>query len=178
MSQSPDKQIYDQSFLDRLRNQDLAAFEKLFDDMANIVFARSVAILGDRTGAEDATQEIFYKVFKALPSLKPGGLKSWLMTIAQNHCFDEIRKKKRRPSCINKPVEELNIGSVEKVPAGSPDFLSLLPDEIRVPLLFKVVEGLQYKEIALILEKSEGTLRNLVCKGMKILRKEINTDEL
>mgnify|MGYP003759449185 CR=1 FL=1 len=178
MSRSAGSQSYDEAFVERLRQQDVAAFEKLFDEMADLVFARCVAILGDQTAAEDATQEIFLKAYRFLPGLKPGGVKSWLMTIARNHCFDEIRRKKRRPSCVNRPVEELKIRTAEKDAGESPDFMSLLPDEIRIPLMFKVVEELNYKEISQILDKTEGSLRNLVCKGMKILRKELDANDL
>lgn len=172
MSSCPGNQEYDPSFIEKLRRQDQTAFRKLFADLAGVVFARSVIILGNHASAEDATQEVFYKAYCSLPLLRDGKVKPWLMTITRNHCLDEIRRQKCRPGYIDKPVNNL----ADKVcmnQSEATDVLAMLPEEIRQPLMLKVVEGLKYKEISEILEKTEGTLRNLVCKGLKILRKEI-----
>lgn len=172
MSHSPGNQEYDPSFIEKLRRQDQAAFRQLFADLAGVVFARAVIILGSRTSAEDATQEVFYKAYCSLPMLKDGKIKPWVMTITRNHCFDEIRRQKCRPGYVDKPLDNLADNVCENQSEAT-DVLASLPEEIRQPLLLKVVEGLKYKEIAEILEKTEGTLRNLVCKGLKILRKGI-----
>lgn len=172
MSPPPGNHEYDSSFIEKLRRQDQVAFRKLFADLAGVVFARAVIILGSHTSAEDATQEVFFKAYCSLPLLKDGKVKPWLMTITRNHCFDEIRRQKCRPGYIDKPLDNL-ADKVCENRSEAADVLAILPEEIRQPLMLKVVEGLKYKEIAEILEKTEGTLRNLVCKGLKILRKEI-----
>ena len=173
MDHTQGRQDYDEAFLDRLRKQDPEAFRKLFDDMAGMVFAKAVVILGNRSSAEDATQEVFYKAYRSLANLKDAGVRPWLATITRNHCFDELRRKKCRPCSVDKPVDNAN-GKLHESENGIDEILGALPEEIRIPLMFKVVEGLKYSEIAEILHKPEGSLRNLVCKGLKILRKEIS----
>ncbi|MBU1108596.1 MAG: RNA polymerase sigma factor [Candidatus Riflebacteria bacterium] len=176
MNHSSGSREYDAGFISRLQQQDPAAFKTLFEDFAGIVFARAVIFLGDSASAEDAAQEVFYKAYMSLANLKDAGVKPWLMTITRNHCLDILRRKKSRPCCVDVPID--NYGKKPCEPQSDiHEILAVLPEEIRVPLMFKVIEGLKYKEIAEILNKPEGSLRNLVCKGLKILRKEI-PDEL
>lgn len=175
---SSDVKEYDNDFVARLRRQDPDAFKKLFYDLAQLVYRRSFSILGRETLAEDATQEIFYKAWQSLSRLTDGNVRAWLMVIARNHCFDELRKRKRRPETVRDFPEMPAAGLADGISEEEPELLKGLSEEIRVPLMLKVIEGLSYKEIAQIVEKSEGTLRNLVCKGMKILREEIADYEL
>ncbi|MGM0599265.1 MAG: RNA polymerase sigma factor [Candidatus Rifleibacteriota bacterium] len=170
MNHSSVDKVYDAEFVTKLRRREQSAFKKMFDDFAGLVFSRAVIILGDAASAEDATQEVFYKAYRSLPVLKDGRVKPWLLTITRNHCFDEIRKRKCRPICVNQPYEPPDKKVVE-TPSAFLEEVSRLPEEMRIPLMLKVVEGLKYKEIAQIVDKAEGTLRNLVCKSLKILRK-------
>lgn len=170
---------YDSEFVFRLRQRETAAFKTLFDETADLVYRRAFAYLGNETMAEDATQEIFYKVWQALPSLESGKVRPWLMAIARNYCCDELRKKKRRSEILRDV--ECYASNIQLSMDGSEDeieMLCCLPEEIRLPLLLKVVDGMSYKEISQIVNKAEGTLRNLVCKGMKILKKGFDENEL
>ncbi|MFZ5951517.1 MAG: RNA polymerase sigma factor [Candidatus Rifleibacteriota bacterium] len=180
MNRSSNSNGYDQNFIALLRQQDSAAFKKFFDQMAEVVFRRSFALLGDESAAEDATQEIFYKAWQYLPRIEGGNLKGWILTIARNHCFDEIRQRRRRPAVTkgSSDLVEKIVSDKTAVESDPNELLASVPEEIRVPLLLKVVEGLSYKEISEMVEKSEGTLRNLVCRGMKILRKELDENEM
>lgn len=177
------RQDYDQDYVIRLKQQDSAAFRKLFDDLATAVFRRAFIILGSQSSAEDAVQEVFYRAWLSLPKLSAGNLRAWLLTITRNYCFDELRRKKRKPETLREEpglllkLEPVNSNGTDGL-NDTDEILQRLPEEIRVPLLLKVVEDLSYKEIAQITEKAEGTLRNLVCRGMKILRNELDQDEL
>lgn len=138
---------YDADFICRLRQQEPTAFQTLFEDFAQIVFTRAVIILGNSASAEDAAQEVFYKAYRSLANLKDSGIKPWLLTITRNHCLDLLRRKKSRPCCVDVPIDNLGKKPCEPQ-ADIHEILAVLPEEIRAPLMFKVIEGLRYKEIA------------------------------
>lgn len=53
-------------------------------------------MLRDQKDAEDATQEVFLKIYYSLPTYEHKGLKTWMTRIAVNHAIDIQRKKRRR----------------------------------------------------------------------------------
>ncbi|MEW6708400.1 MAG: sigma-70 family RNA polymerase sigma factor [Candidatus Riflebacteria bacterium] len=177
MNRSSDSQKVDSAFVADLRRQDSAAFKKLFDEMAEFVFRRALLFLGDESVAEDAVQEVFYKVWLKLPVLADGNLRGWISTITRNHCLDELRKRKRRP-VIKENVDCQNLCLMVSPGEDLSDLeiLAKLPEDIKIPIVLRIVDDLSYKEISEILDKPEGSLRNLVCRGMKILRKELVND--
>lgn len=73
------------------------AFEELVQRYQNKVFAKAMNMLKNREDAEDATQEVFVKVFNALPAFQHNAsFSTWLYTITVNTCLNHIDKKNRR----------------------------------------------------------------------------------
>ena len=66
--------------------------------------------MGEPQSAEDATQEAFINAYKALNRFRGGSFKAWLMRIVTNSCYDELRRRKRRPqSSLDEMTEENEI---------------------------------------------------------------------
>jgi RNA polymerase sigma-70 factor (ECF subfamily) len=150
--------------LERVRARDpeaLAAFfERYFDRVYGLVYR----LLGDRTLAEDMTQEVFLKVHRAAhqldPSRDPG---PWLMTIAHNACRDLWRsnawKLTRRTASLdgdsplaatlsrgtNDPERELLAGERERLVQEA---LLKLPAPLRVAVVLHDYQGMGHEEIA------------------------------
>src|SRR5436309_750105 len=75
--------------LERVRARDPEALESFFERYFDRVYGLVFRLLGDRTLAEDMTQEVFLKVHRAAHQLDPGRDPApWLMTIAHNACRD------------------------------------------------------------------------------------------
>src|SRR3954466_5151398 len=55
-------------------------------------------LIGDADAAADATQEAFISAYGHLPQFRGGSFKSWLLRIVSNACYDEMRRRKRRPA--------------------------------------------------------------------------------
>ena len=82
---------------------DLDAFNSLVLAYQDIVFNTALRILGDDEPAADATQEAFISAFRSLNTYRGGSFKAWLLRTVTNACYDELRRKKRRPTTPLEP---------------------------------------------------------------------------
>ena len=85
------------NLVERSLNGDLAAFNQIVDQYQSQVYNVAARVLGNRTTAEDVTQETFIAAYWALKDFRGGNLRAWLLRIARNLCYDQLRSTKRRP---------------------------------------------------------------------------------
>ena len=80
---------------DRNNNEE---FRALYERHASLVYARCRAIVKSEDDAWDATQDVFMKLLKALPSInKRESIYSWLLSASTNHCISLLRKRRSTP---------------------------------------------------------------------------------
>ena len=92
---------------------DLNAFEALVRRHTRVVYAHALRFFGDRSAAEDISQEVFVKVYRSLDSFdERARFSTWLFRITRNCCLDEVRSGRRRPEAVD-PLE---------IHGSSPDF--------------------------------------------------------
>src|SRR5215813_9453921 len=86
------------------------------------VFNLAYRLMGESEAAADATQEAFISAYGHLSQYRGGSFKSWLMRIVTNTCYDELRRRKRRPTTS---LDDPDNDSVERLvsPAESPEML-------------------------------------------------------
>jgi RNA polymerase sigma-70 factor (ECF subfamily) len=82
--------------------RDRAAFEELYDRTSGKLFGVLVRMLGDRAEAEDALQEVYFKVWRSAGRYVAGQASpmSWLIAIARNHAVDRLRRRTSAASQI------------------------------------------------------------------------------
>jgi RNA polymerase sigma-70 factor, ECF subfamily len=166
---------------------DRSAFEELVRRTSRLVFARLYLETGDAHQAEDLLQETLLRAYHALGRLNhPGTLRSWLLTIAQNVLTDAVRRDARRkraapqragpdvlasvPGRMPPPEEEAaRTEEREQVLA----VLRSLPEEYRLPLTLRYIAGADYEAIETQLGLSNGSLRGLLHRGLKMLRSRL-----
>jgi RNA polymerase sigma-70 factor (ECF subfamily) len=85
---------------------DLDAFNTLVLAFQDIVYNTALRILGDEDLAADASQEAFISAFRALNSYRGGSFRAWLLRTVTNACYDELRRKQRRPTTPLEPDTE------------------------------------------------------------------------
>jgi len=175
----------------KARDGDRPAFEELVRRTSRLVFARLYLETGDRQSSEDLLQETLLTAFRRLRWLEePKNFRSWLLTIAQNLAVDAARhdlRKKRSPGLSGgrKPPEPV----LANVPSQSPGpeqeaeqeetraavlaVLRSLPEEYRLPLTLRYIGGADYDSICMQLGLTNGSLRGLLHRGMKLLRTEL-----
>jgi len=164
----------------RARNGDRAAFDELIRRTSRLVYARLYLDTGDAHLAEDLLQETLLRAFRSIHRLyDAAGFRSWLVTIAQNVQLDAGRRATRQkrtapplavvttspPADQDLQREELR----ERVLA----VLRSLPEEHRLPLTLRYIAGADYETISTQLGLTNGSLRGLLHRGLKMLRERL-----
>jgi RNA polymerase sigma-70 factor (ECF subfamily) len=136
--------------------------------------------LGNIEEAEDAVQEITYKILRA--KNVPDSLRPWIYRIARNHCLNLIRSRSRRkdrgampePSRIDAALTgHLTKLVKEELKDHVAQMLQSLSDAQREVLRLRYVEDLNKSEIAEVLEMPESVVKSRLFEGMKKLRELI-----
>ena len=175
----------EQALIDSARKGDARAFNQLVLLYQRMAYNVAYRILNDPDAASDATQDAFLKAFKAMRRFRGGSFKAWLLRIVTNACYDQLRRKQRRPtsSLDDLPVEADHSYYLND-PAERPDEfverqelshtiqagISTLPVEQRTVLVLSDVQGLSYKEIAEVTGLSLGTVKSRLSRGRARVR--------
>jgi RNA polymerase sigma-70 factor (ECF subfamily) len=164
---------------------DRAAFEELVRRTSRLVFARLYLETGDTHQAEDLLQETLLTAFRSLDQLaEPAKFRSWLLRIAQNHAIDARRRglRQKRQSASGQQSERLRQEAVAPPQEEAErhelrqqvlSVLRTLPDEYRLPLTLRYLVGADYESIQMQMGLTNGSLRGLLHRGIKMLRTEL-----
>ncbi len=110
----------------RFQKGDRGAFEELVRRHSRGVLNLVYRYLGDASGAEDAAQDVFVKVYRARKNYRPSAkFTTWLYRIAVNHCLNELRSRKAQPPTAA-PIDDI----LEEPSSAAPD-ASLRRQELR-----------------------------------------------
>ncbi len=162
------------------------AFNELVLTYQNQVYNLAYRIMGDPASAADATQEAFISTFQSLSRFRGGSFKSYLLRIVSNGCYDELRRRKRRPATsfedFGEVDEEANPAMINGhegpeeyterqemahlIQAG----IETLPPDQRITLVLSDVQGLSYQEIAEATDVPLGTVRSRLARARGKLR--------
>src|SRR5436309_12674612 len=105
-SRNPRAEDPDVRLMLRVRDDDDAAFADLLGRYGSRILGHFFRLLGDRQEAEDLTQEVFLRVYRARKRYQPRArFATWLFHITQNVARNAVRSRRRHP-CI--PLEVLN----------------------------------------------------------------------
>ena len=136
------------------------------------VFNYVLRLVGDRSLAEDLTQEVFLRVYQGLPKFSlRSKFTTWLFQVTKNRVLDELRARERRPSTPvtldDAPHLEVVDQPVERVETIDALWRSIeqLPVDLKMALLLRDVVGLSYNEIADSLEITLATVKWRIFKA-------------
>jgi len=136
------------------------------------VFALAFSFTHHRDEAEDVTQEVFVKVWKALATFDGrASLSTWIYTITRNTCLTALRG--RRETC---DVEEAvatadNEGEVERMLLQR--LVDRLPDKQRQVITLFYMQDHSHEEVSEMLDMPVGTVKTLLHRGRERLRAEV-----
>ncbi|WP_312476580.1 RNA polymerase sigma factor [Neobacillus sp.] len=135
---------------------------------------------GNKDIAYDLTQEVFMKMLKHIHTFEEKAqFKTWLYTVAVNHCTDYFRSKSYQVSKMTEELEEQHSPDSSGVPyiferkekrKEIKDAIHSLPDYQSDTIILKYYHDLKIKEIALIMETSESTVKSRLRQGMEKLK--------
>jgi RNA polymerase sigma-70 factor (ECF subfamily) len=163
------------------------AFNELVLAYQHQVYNLAYRILGDPASASDAAQETFISAFQSIARFRGGSFRSYLLRIVSNRCYDELRRRKRRPATsfedfgeeldeetnpalINgreRPEEHAERQEMARVIQAG---IETLPPDQRVALVLSDVQGLSYQEIAEVTDVSLGTVKSRLARARGKLR--------
>lgn len=168
----------------------LAAFNLIVERYQSQVYNLTARILGNRTSAEDVTQEAFISAHRAIGGFRGGSLRAWLLRIATNRCYDYLRSSRRRPEdSLDEAM--LNPGFAAPSPDPSPDRVALgnellgaiqqailsLPVDQRTVLTLIDVQGLSYEEASEAISVSMGTVKSRLSRARAGVRDRLREHE-
>ena len=169
----------DHGVLRKAQRGDERAFTLIVRAYETPVYNYVLRLVGDRTLAEDLTQEVFLRVFQGLPKFSlRSKFTTWLFQVTKNRVLDELRASERRPrlsvALEDVPPLEVVDAPFERVEAMDAVWRSVagLTPDLKMALLLRDIVGLSYTEIADSLEITLATVKWRIYKA----REEVQLD--
>lgn len=156
--------------LEACKRGSLAAYESLYSCHAGRMKSIAFHLLGDRSEAEDAVQETFVRIYRAVDTVRDQtGLTRWMYRILINCCYDTVRKRKKQAESelTKEPATESSVPlklALERA-------LARIHSGYRMVFWLFEAEGFRHSEIAGILEIPEGTSRKWLFEAKKELKR-------
>ena len=176
----------EQALIQTARRGDLDAFNALVLRYQDSVYTLAYRIMGEPQSAADAAQEAFILAYRRINSYRGGSFRAWLLRITTNACYDELRRRKRRPadSFEDMPGAEMDDGPPLPSDAPNPEYavqqselqqaiqncINALADDQRMVLVLSDVEGLSYQEIADTTGAQLGTVKSRLSRARTSVR--------
>jgi RNA polymerase sigma-70 factor (ECF subfamily) len=170
-------------FLDRLRAGDAPAFEELVMTYQHRVFGVALRMLGNRAEAEDVAQEAFVRAHRALGAFRGDAkLSTWLYAITSRLCLNRLASGERRMARQGEDAL-LRLSDAGPRPDAALERRELetalgraiaeLPEDRRIVVVLRDLEGLSYEEIAQVLELELGTVRSRLHRARAELKEKL-----
>jgi len=165
---------------------DQAAWETVVRQNWRKVFNVAYKFVGKHDEAEDLTQDIFLKIFKALATFdRRANFQTWIISISRNLCIDHYRSVRKERQTIAREVDagDLQPVSLDRGPYASAEHqdlrillrqaLQMLPSTLRTAVVLRDLQELSYQEIAQRLELPEGTVKSRINRGRLELARQL-----
>ena len=175
----------------QVREDDATAFEELMLRYQGRVLSVLRHVVGNQDLAEDLTQDVFLRVFRARKTYTPGSkFSTWLFTIANNVALNAIRRQKRKPEYQFTSVGA-STSSMPTIDNTVPENSALMPtrqidhqemretvrlaietlsENQRMAILLNKFEGMNYTDIAQVMKLTPQAVKSLLCRARVNLR--------
>lgn len=193
----------DDELMQRFQKGDEGAFTLLVRRHQQPLINFIARFINDRDSAEDLAQETFIRIFKAAHRYQPGRARfnTWMYHIASNLCKNQLRNRGRRDryqvenvarngSDDDGDIEQVDL--IESAPADAsfqPEVqlerkelrkavqkaIAELPEEYRLPLVLRDLQGLSYDEISKVLELRSGTTKSRINRARLMLKEKLKS---
>jgi RNA polymerase sigma-70 factor, ECF subfamily len=158
---------------------DMVAFGDLFDRYYDVVFRYVLFRMGDRTLAEDITQETFVRALRRITSVSYQGrdIGAWFVTIARNLIFDHVKSSRYRLEQTTSEIVDLSpstSGPEQQVLDGATNdellrcVRKLNPDQQEC-IQLRFLQGLSVAETAEMMDRNEGAVKALQHRAVRRL---------
>ncbi len=167
---------------------DLDAFNRLVLEYQDLAYNVAYRMMGDQDSAADMTQTGFISAYRKLKTFRGGSFKAWLLRIVTNACYDELRRRKRRPTVALEPVgsddEEIESPTWLEDPGESPEDAAIraelsqaiqhclddLDTDFRAVVILVDIQGMDYAEAAEASDTPLGTIKSRLARARSRLQ--------
>ena len=176
----PDPTILE--WVEATKQGDQDAFAELVYTFQDPVYNLCYRMLGDSGEAEDATQEAFLRAYSNIERYDPSrSFKTWVMSIASNHCIDRLRKRRMKfVSLDDEPTAAaLALSSKDPLPEQATlqhersdmiqDLLLQLDSDYRVAVILRYWYDYSYAEIAETMNTTESAIKSRLFRARRSL---------
>jgi RNA polymerase sigma-70 factor (ECF subfamily) len=166
------------SLIEQCLAGDQSAWEQIVRQNWRKVFNVAYKFVGKHDEAEDLTQDIFLKIFKALATFdRRANFQTWIISISRNLCIDHYRSVRKERQTMARDIEmsDLQPASRERGPYAAAEHqdvramlrqaLEALPPTLRTAVVLRDLQELSYQEIADKLGLPEGTVKSRINRG-------------
>ena len=175
----------DRGDVEAARTGDAGAFETLVVRYHVRIVSYAAAIVRDAGMAEDVAQETFVRAWTGLPNFRgESAFKTWLYRIASNAARTHLERSGRQARVGSESLDDEEASlRADEVPSGATDVekilvtreaidsaLARLPEDWRLAVVLRDVEGLDYKEIADVTGAPMGTVESRIFRARRRLR--------
>lgn len=182
--------ITDQQLVERVQQGDKKAFDLLVMKYQQRIVNLVSRFVRNQADALDVTQDAFIKAYKALPNFRgDSAFYTWMYRIAVNTAKNHLAVQNRRPQDIDQDISEIEQfeGDHALKEYATPERMLLrdeiqdtvvrsieeLPEDLRVAITLREVEGLSYEEIAQAMDCPIGTVRSRIFRAREAIDKEL-----
>jgi RNA polymerase sigma-70 factor, ECF subfamily len=167
----------DAALVQRCLEGNAQSARELVERFQSMVFAVCVKMLGQREDAEDVTQDVFLRVFRALRSWDPTRpLQPWIIAIAANRCRTALRQRPRDAARSGLEMSHLvsGAGSESRELSDELDLaVAALREEYRLCFVLFYQQELSCAEIAAVLNRPEGTVKTWLHRARRELAERL-----
>jgi RNA polymerase sigma-70 factor (ECF subfamily) len=191
MQRTPEQRAEQAEWMRLVAGGDADAFERLYDEFADLTFSIAIGMLRDRQRAEDAAQDVWIKIWNAAGTFDAdkASVATWITTLCHRHVIDLLRRAKVRAA--DRPGSEPGDEVAARVDSGADVATTAtnaaygeqvrmamreLSDDQRTALELAYFEGFTQSEIAERLGKPLGTIKTYMFQGMRRLRSMLEVD--
>ena len=163
------------------------AFSVLVERYQKQIYSLAYRLCGDYDGARDLAQDSFLKIYESLNRFDPDRkFFSWMYRVAHNVCVNALNKKQQELVPLDNIIDfepslpdartqpEVSFEQKERQRLISQALLEL-PEQFRIPLTLKYIEGFSYKEISERLQLPESTIETRLFRGRKMMQKKLHS---
>ena len=185
-SSAPESPGEIEQLIDGCLRGDQEAWGRIVQRYRRKVFNVAYKFVGRHDLAEDLTQDVFLKMFKALGTFdRRANFQTWLISVSRNLCIDHYRSVRKEREMVDRNVDAADVSPVSSEPDALVtlersdrrtrlhDALAQLPDTLRTAVMLRDIQELTYQEIATRLDLPEGTVKSRINRGRKELARQI-----
>jgi len=156
------------------------AFESILFRYEKLIHYIARRYFDNNEDALDASQEAALKIYNGLPRVEipdDGSLKPWICTVIARTCLDAIRKNRVKMVEFTEETIQGTIPSAEETVIINErakeilDAIKKLPDQYRMIIILRDMQGLSYEEMAKILKLNIGTVKSRLSRARANLKK-------